>query len=68
MPNTSHKVKKGTLVIIPSYGIHQDPEYYHNPEIFDPERFMWENRKKIPQMAYLPFGVGPRNCIGITDF
>ncbi|KAI7815580.1 cytochrome p450 [Rhyzopertha dominica] len=65
MPNTSHKVKKGTLVIIPSYGIHQDPEYYHNPEIFDPERFMWENRKKIPQMAYLPFGVGPRNCIGL---
>lgn len=58
-------VPKGITVQIPTYAIHHDPEYYPNPEVFDPERFSSENRSKIQSMAYLPFGEGPRNCIGI---
>ncbi|EDS44599.1 cytochrome P450 9b1 [Culex quinquefasciatus] len=54
----------GTAVWIPTQGIHMDPKFYPNPERFDPERFSPENRKSIDPLTYLPFGVGPRNCIG----
>ncbi|XP_044730852.1 cytochrome P450 9e2-like isoform X1 [Chrysoperla carnea] len=51
-------------IVIPIMGIHRDPKYYPNPEKFDPERFSDENKSKINMNAYLPFGVGPRVCIG----
>ncbi|EAT46155.1 AAEL002638-PA [Aedes aegypti] len=57
-------INKGTAVWIPTQGIHMDPMYYPNPERFDPERFNDENKATIDPMTYLPFGVGPRNCIG----
>uniref|UniRef100_A0A182K775 Cytochrome P450 n=1 Tax=Anopheles christyi TaxID=43041 RepID=A0A182K775_9DIPT len=47
-----------------SKGLHHDPQYYPNPSKFDPERFSEENREKINPSTYLPFGIGPRNCIG----
>ncbi|KAK9883693.1 hypothetical protein WA026_001879 [Henosepilachna vigintioctopunctata] len=52
-----------TKVIIPIYAIHHDPQYYENPQKFNPERFAPENRINIKPYTYLPFGVGPRNCI-----
>lgn len=58
-------MEKDTLVLIPIYGIHHDEEYYPNPEEFDPERFSEENKRKIPPFAYMPFGEGPRVCIGL---
>lgn len=44
--------------------IHRDPQYFQNPNKFDPERFSEENRHLIDLMTYMPFGYGPRNCIG----
>lgn len=48
---------------IPIYALHRDPKYFPNPEKFDPERFNNVNKHTIPK-AYMPFGVGPRACIG----
>ncbi|CAK1547377.1 unnamed protein product [Leptosia nina] len=57
-------LRKGEQVIIPVWPIHRNPEYFPNPDKFDPERFSAENKHLIKPMAYMPFGVGPRNCIG----
>ncbi|KAK5641872.1 hypothetical protein RI129_010419 [Pyrocoelia pectoralis] len=54
-------IEKGSMIIIPVMGIHYDPQYYPNPEMFDPERFNDDN--SIEPYSYLPFGSGPRNCI-----
>ncbi|KAF5285130.1 hypothetical protein FQA39_LY16819 [Lamprigera yunnana] len=58
-------IKKGTKVAIPIYAVHHDPEYYPNPDIFDPERFSEENINSRPLFSYLPFGAGPRICTGL---
>lgn len=67
-PTQAHEkpivLEKGDTVWIPIYGIHYDPKYYPDPEKFDPERFNDENKIKINPYTYLPFGLGPRNCIG----
>ncbi|KAI4464094.1 cytochrome p450 [Holotrichia oblita] len=54
----------GDVIFIPINGIHLDPQYYPNPDRFDPERFSDENKGKISPYTFLPFGTGPRNCIG----
>lgn len=46
------------------YALHYDPQYFPEPQKYLPERFSDENRNKIPPYAYIPFGQGPRNCIG----
>ncbi len=45
-------------------GVHTDPKYWDDPEKFRPERFGKEERHKVVHGAFLPFGLGPRNCIG----
>lgn len=57
-------IPKNTTVLIPVFGIHRDPNIYQNPEVFDIDRFKGEAASKIHPMHYLPFGNGPRNCIG----
>ncbi|XP_053688973.1 probable cytochrome P450 9f2 [Sabethes cyaneus] len=57
-------IEKGAAVWFPFHGLHHDPKYYPNPEKFIPERFDDENRANIQPGTYLPFGIGPRNCIG----
>jgi cytochrome P450 family 6 len=47
-------------------GIHYDEEYYPEPKKFDPERFSDEYKKTRHNYAFMPFGEGPRNCIGMT--
>lgn len=61
----AYKFQKGLNIWIPIYGFHHDPQYFPNPDKFDPERFSDENKHLINQDAYMPFGVGPRQCIGI---
>ncbi|KAK4874017.1 hypothetical protein RN001_013377 [Aquatica leii] len=57
-------IEKGTLVLFPVIGIHHDPKYFPNPDVFDPERFSDENKQNVKHNLYFPFGVGPRSCIG----
>ncbi|KAK5641474.1 hypothetical protein RI129_010021 [Pyrocoelia pectoralis] len=57
-------LEAGSVVLIPIYSIQRDARYYPNPDIFDPERFSERNKDKIVPYTYLPFGAGPRNCIG----
>ncbi|CAH0564730.1 unnamed protein product [Brassicogethes aeneus] len=57
-------LEKNTVVWLPIFGIHRDPKFYPEPEKFDPERFSDENKDKIVPYTYIPFGAGPRNCIG----
>lgn len=64
IPNTFVTLDKDVQVIIPSYAIHHDPEIYPDPEVFDPERFTEENVKRRHHYSFLPFGEGPRMCIG----
>lgn len=58
------KIEKGGSFVFPIYGIHHNPDYFPDPEKFDPERFSEENKDSIIPGTYIPFGVGPRNCIG----
>ncbi|XP_012529710.1 cytochrome P450 9e2 isoform X2 [Monomorium pharaonis] len=58
-------IKKGHGIWIPIYALQHDPKYFKDPEKFDPERFLGEQKKKsLNSGVYFPFGVGPRMCIG----
>ncbi|KAB5523791.1 hypothetical protein PHYPO_G00156480 [Pangasianodon hypophthalmus] len=58
-------IPKDTVVLIPTYVLQRDPEYWTEPDAFKPERFTQENKENIEQYVYMPFGLGPRNCIGM---
>jgi cytochrome P450 len=57
-------IPKGTTVIVFIYGAHRSPKYWERPESFDPERFSAANKKNHVPFAWLPFGAGPRGCLG----
>ena len=63
--NTGITLNKGDTVYILVYAIHHNEEYYPSPEQFKPERFLPENRHLIKPYTYLPFGSGPRHCVGM---
>ncbi|XP_017880985.2 probable cytochrome P450 6a21 [Ceratina calcarata] len=59
------RVKPGTEIIIPIYGLQKDPRYWSDPETFDPDRFSEERKHEIDKMTFMPFGEGPRMCVGM---
>ena len=63
--DTGITIKAGQQVELPNFALHHSERYYPDPFKFDPDRFMPENRHRINPYAYMPFGAGPRNCIGM---
>ena len=57
-------IPRGSTVVVFIYGAHHSARYWENPENFDPERFTKANEKLHTPFAHLPFGAGPRGCIG----
>ncbi|NYF53841.1 cytochrome P450 [Tunturiibacter gelidoferens] len=57
-------IPRGSTVIVFVYGAHHAPRYWESPESFDPERFAKANEKLQTPFTHLPFGGGPRGCIG----
>lgn len=59
------EIKEGAEVHVSVYALHHNPRYFPDPERWDPERFAPENKDQLTPYTYLPFGTGPRNCIGM---
>ncbi|KYQ53159.1 Cytochrome P450 4C1, partial [Trachymyrmex zeteki] len=60
----SYIIPAKTIVHLNIYGLHRDPNFWPNPEMFDPDRFLLEKIRNRHPYSYLPFSAGPRNCIG----
>jgi cytochrome P450 len=60
-----YHLAKNQIALIAPYTLHRRPEYFPEPEKFDPERFTPEREKQLPRYAFVPFGAGPRICIGL---
>lgn len=58
------RVQPGYRIVFSPYVIHRDPRYYRDPECFRPERWTTGETRNLPDGAYVPFGAGPRGCIG----
>jgi cytochrome P450 len=59
-----YRVPKGSLVFVIPYVLHRRPKLWPDPERYDPDRFAPEHDAARPRFAYIPFGGGPRGCIG----
>ena len=58
------KIKKKDMIFLSIYELHRHPEFWKDPDKFDPDRFLAEKNKDRSKFEYLPFGAGPRMCIG----
>lgn len=67
IPDTNITIEKGTSVIIPILGLHYDEDFFPEPDKFNPDRFHEENIGNVKPYTYLPFGDGPRNCLGKNE-
>lgn len=64
VPDSDYTIEKGTPINISVFGLHMDERYFPDPEKFDPDRFTEEQKSSRHHYTYLPFGEGPRVCIG----
>ncbi|XP_046621852.1 cytochrome P450 6k1-like [Neodiprion virginianus] len=64
IPGSDLVIEKGTPVYVPLLGLHYNPKYHPEPWKFDPDRFSDERKKSLVPMTYMPFGEGPRYCVG----
>ncbi len=60
-----HAIRAGTSILMPIYAIHRHAKRWDRPDEFDPARFSPEREAAIPRYQYMPFGAGPRLCIGM---
>ncbi|MEO1336525.1 MAG: cytochrome P450, partial [Myxococcota bacterium] len=58
------RIKAGTIVLISPFVIHRHPELWPDPERFDPDRFLPHAVETRDRLAWMPFGAGPRVCVG----
>jgi cytochrome P450 len=58
------RVEAGTMLIVGIYALHRDPALWDHPLVFDPDRFSAENSNGRDRWQFIPFGAGPRSCIG----
>ncbi|KAL6430829.1 hypothetical protein ACFW04_006978 [Cataglyphis niger] len=58
-------IERGMQIMIPVQGLQEDPRYWEHPEVFDPDRFSPDRKHNIERFAFLPFGEGPRICVGM---
>nr|XP_053631335.1 cytochrome P450 9e2-like [Cherax quadricarinatus] len=65
LPGTDVIISKGIMVTIPIWSLQNDPQYWTNPTEFNPDRFLPDNKPNLISGTYLPFGLGPRNCVGM---
>lgn len=63
-PFADFEMPDGMGIVVPVAAVHRNPEFHPDPDRFDPERFSAANIDKMVPYTYLPFGLGPRNCIG----
>jgi cytochrome P450 len=59
-----YRVESGTMLVVGIYALHRDPALWDHPLVFDPDRFNSQNSDGRDRWQYLPFGAGPRSCIG----
>jgi cytochrome P450 len=60
------RIRRGNFVMVSQWVLHRHHLLWENPDRFDPRRFLPSAREKIDRFAYLPFGAGPRVCIGAS--
>jgi len=61
-----YRIARGTQLLLCTWLVHRDARWYHEPDRFNPDRWTEEFGRALPKLAYLPFGGGPRVCIGNT--
>ncbi|XP_071370787.1 steroid 17-alpha-hydroxylase/17,20 lyase-like, partial [Centroberyx affinis] len=59
-----HSISRGTRVLVNMWSIHHDPQHWDKPDLFNPDRFLDDQGRRVTPSCFLPFGAGPRVCVG----